>query len=199
MNNLLRENGLEPEQMLERTDGFSRQIAQLAAEIGLDLNNCQADHIALRINQQNLAESAHQQWLAYGDVISQAEINGRPIIVIEFFSPIRVGSWEVECLELPYPAKGKLYPQPGWEHIEFVISSEATTAEAYLDDLRSRFPELDSRWSRLETEGISTKLSSPKGEHERLANPTVAFKRDGVCIKLHPHSLKDVVQSEQLD
>jgi predicted metalloenzyme YecM len=43
------------------------------------------------------------------------------------------------------------------------------------------------------------KLSSPKGEGERLANPTVAFKHDNICIKLHPHSLKNIVASEQAD
>ncbi|QSA19814.1 VOC family protein, partial [Vibrio furnissii] len=45
--------------------------------------------------------------------------------------------------------------------------------------------------------GVKTKLSSPKGEGDRLNNPTVAFKWQGVCIKLHPHTLKTIVASER--
>lgn len=41
-------------------------------------------------------------------------------------------------------------------------------------------------------------MSSPKGDKERLANPTIAFKRDDVCIKVHPHGIKAVIASEQV-
>ncbi|GAL14478.1 protein yecM [Vibrio astriarenae] len=50
--------------------------------------------------------------------------------------------------------------------------------------------------SQLDELDIKMKLSSPKGEGERLNNPTVAFKHQGVCIKLHPHTLKAIVASE---
>ncbi|MDV7103125.1 VOC family protein [Vibrio sp. TH_r3] len=196
MDNSLTELGLTPEQMLAEVAPFVDKIHVLAGEIGLDLVDLQADHIALRINQHSLAEQAHQAWLDYGEVISSAQINGRPIIVYQLTSPIVIGCWQIECLELPYPAAGKVYPQQGWEHIEFVIPSNATTAEDFLQELMNKFPLMNKRWHALEQQGVKTKLSSPKGEGERLANPTVAFKKSGVCIKLHPHSLKNVVLSE---
>ncbi|WED25695.1 VOC family protein [Vibrio sp. DW001] len=196
MTNRLFECELTPEQMLKNVPQFSDKIIKLMQDIGLDLTTYQADHIALRINDYQLTEQAHDAWLEFGKVISSAYINGRPIIVLELNQSISVRDWTVECLELPYPAKGKHYPEQGWEHMEFVIPSEAKTAEEYLEELKFRIPKLNDMWDKMGLLGITTKISSPKGEDERLANPTVAFKRNEVCIKLHPHTLKRVVLSE---
>jgi len=197
MSNPLLTNDLQPSEMIKNVQDFATKVQALATDIGVDIQPLQADHIALRINEQKLAEVAHTEWLSYGRVISQAVINGRPIIVLEFTQPLEVAGWKIECLELPYPAAGKSYPREGWEHIEFVVESDSLTAEDFLMDLKSYAPVLDTEWEKLADKGIKTKLSSPKGEGERLANPTVAFKRDGICIKFHPHSLKKVVESEQ--
>ena len=144
-----------------------------------------------------LAKLAHQEWQKEGKVISNALINGRPIIVILFEQALNSHGWDIECLELPYPAPGKIYPEQNWEHVEFVVPSTAQTADDYLADLKKQFPDFAAQCERLSDLGIKTKLSSPKGEGERLNNPTVAFKWQGVCIKLHPHSLKNIVESEQ--
>lgn len=197
MSNALREAQLEPVQMIERLDVFMEKIEQLANLIHMDLAFAQADHIALRINETELAKSAHQAWSEYGSTISEAIINGRPIVVMAFDNPLKSRGWSVECLELPYPANGKIYPSQDWEHVEFVIPSHAQTADEYLADLKETYPQFASKFDSLAEQGIKVKLSSPKGEGERLNNPTVAFKYQGVCIKLHPHSLKKIVESEQ--
>lgn len=196
MPNHLFECELTPEQMLENLPDFMEKISRLASDIGIDLTGQIADHIALRINDEKLAHDAHQAWLNYGKVISSAIINGRPIVVLEFENQLSIQNWQIECLEIPYPAEGKSYPEQGWEHMEFVIPSQAKTADDYLADLKLAFPQFITSWEKMAEMGITTKLSSPKGENERLPNPTVAFKGHGVCIKLHPHSLKKVVMSE---
>ncbi|WP_414932038.1 VOC family protein [Vibrio europaeus] len=197
MTSQLQQAALLPSQMQQGLPEFISQIMTLADKLGLELSKYQADHIAMRINEPGLAMQAHQEWQAYGQVISQAQINGRPIVVIAFDTPLESHGWSFECLELPYPAQGKIYPKQGWEHVEFVVPSTAQTAEEYLADLKQQFPDFAAQWERLSELGIKTKLSSPKGEGERLNNPTVAFKWQGVCIKLHPHSLKKIVESEQ--
>ena len=189
--------GLMPVQMKSYLSDFMHKIQSLSELLHINLSSFQADHVALRINEPQLAKQAHNEWQKEARVISQAEINGRPIIVLLFNQPLECLGWEIECLELPYPASGKIYPQQSWEHVEFVVPSDAQTADEYLSDLKQQFPELAHNWSQLEQLGIKTKLSSPKGEGERLNNPTVAFKWNGVCIKLHPHSLKRIVESEQ--
>ncbi|MDR9825952.1 VOC family protein [Vibrio sp. FNV 38] len=188
---------LLPEQMIEDLPIFIGKIQHLADVLGLDLSAYQADHIALRINDTILAQQAREAWSLYGDEISQAQINGRPIIVSTFHQPLIAAVWSLECLELPFPALGKTYPQQGWEHVEFVVPSQAQTADDYLDDLKANFSRLNETIESLDMLDITMKLSSPKGDGERLNNPTVAFKHGGVCIKLHPHSLKAIVASEQ--
>ncbi|PJC85369.1 hypothetical protein CSW98_14330 [Vibrio sp. HA2012] len=197
MNEQLQDYGLTPEQMLSSLPVFGERVTDLLLQLGLDISECQADHIALRINSQALAELAHKAWKTKGNEISSTQINGRPIIIFKLTNSLSLAGWSVDCLELPYPAEGKIYPQQGWEHVEFVVSSKAGTADEYLAELKERFPELGKKWAFLSEMGIETKLSSPKGEGERLTNPTVAFKRDGMCVKLHLYSLEDIVHSEK--
>ncbi|MGF1737505.1 VOC family protein [Photobacterium satsumensis] len=191
----LEQKGLLPEQMLAELPAFMAKIERLAEQLGLSLAGYQADHIALRVNDWEIAEQLHQAWLAYGTEWSTNEINGRPIVVIGFDTPLSCGPWQIEALELPYPGE-KSYPQEGWEHVEFVIPSKAADTDALKVSLDQAFPELASQWDKLADKGIKVKASSPSGEKERLSNPTYAFKHDGVCIKLHPHSLKAVIESE---
>lgn len=197
MTTQLAEKRLTPELMIKDLDAFMVKIEALSSMLQLDLSLAQADHIALRINDRETAQQAHQAWSRYGQVISQAQINGRPIIVIEFDKALESRGWKIECLELPYPAEGKVYPTESWEHVEFVIPSHAETADAFLADLKHTYPDFAAQFEQLDEKGVKIKLSSPKGEGERLNNPTVAFKYQGVCIKLHPHSLKRIVESEQ--
>ncbi|RZP77507.1 VOC family protein [Vibrio vulnificus] len=197
MSNLLAEKRLTPQQMLEDLPGFMQKIESLVDLLQLDLSFAQADHIAMRVNENQTAQLSQQMWSEQGKVISQANINGRPIIVIAFDTPLASRGWKIECLELPYPAEGKAYPNEGWEHVEFVVPSHAQTAEDYLADLKHTYPAFGAQLSKLEELAVKVKLSSPKGEGERLNNPTVAFKYQGICIKLHPHSLKRIVESEQ--
>ena len=175
-----------------------QKIKQLSDLISLDLTTFQADHIALRINEQDLAICAHCEWQKHGTVISNACINGRPIIVLLFDEALLWGDWHIECLELPYPIEGKHYPEQTWEHVEFVIPSSAQTADEYLEDLQTKLPNFAKQYHSLSEFGVEVKLSSPKAEGERLPNPTIAFKWDNICIKLHPHSLREIIESEQL-
>ncbi|WP_322804156.1 VOC family protein [Vibrio alfacsensis] len=197
MTTQLIEKRLTPELMIQDLDAFMAKIENLASMLRLDLSFAQADHIALRIHDAETAKAAHQAWSQHGKVISQAKINGRPIVVIAFEQALESRGWKIECLELPYPAEGKSYPAESWEHVEFVIPSHAETADDFLADLKHTYPAFGERYEQLEEMGVKIKLSSPKGEGERLNNPTVAFKYQDICIKLHPHSLKRIVESEQ--
>ncbi len=174
---------------------FHQKITQLIALLEIDLDDFSADHLALRVSTQANAASLTQDWQKKGKLISSNIINGRPIVVIKLDKPLAFGHWCIECVELPYPSN-KSYPFEGWEHVEWVIPSKAQTVEAFLIDLFAVFPKLEKNWGRLGEQGISVKMSSPSGEGERLANPTIAFKYQGICVKLHPVSLASVIDSE---
>ena len=56
----LKQLGLHPEQMLADLPAFMNRIICLADELGISLSSCTADHIALRVNSQDIALELHQ-------------------------------------------------------------------------------------------------------------------------------------------
>ncbi|SHO55914.1 VOC family protein [Vibrio quintilis] len=194
MQYVLTQKRLTPELMCEDISGFTDKISQLCELLDMDLTELEIDHIAMRINDLDTTQAVHQVWMRQGQVISESLIHGRPIIVIELTQPLKLGQWQTKYLELPYPAEGKHYPVEGWEHVEFVIPSTALTADVFFAELCRKFPRMKDNAKK---HHIQIKQSSPQAEGERLVNPTIAFKWNHVCIKLHPNSLKDVIASEQ--
>ncbi len=198
MSTALRELNLSPEQLLADLPVFLTSLTALMETLSVDLTAYQADHIALRVNSWSVAEALHQAWLEYGEEWSNNEINGRPIVIIGLHQPLQFGQWQIEAIELPYPKSGKVYAKEGWEHVEWVIPhTHVDSLMAWETHLQRVFPTLNktpTEWGAL---GIKVKASSPSGDKERLANPTVAYNKDNVCLKLHPCSLKAVLDSEQ--
>ena len=101
----------------------------------------------------------------------------------------------VPYVELPYP-NDKVYPSEGWEHIELIIPGKATSIDELKRHSVEKVPQL-SQVINEESADIKVKFSSPKGDKERIPNPTIALKKNGICIKLHSSSIKDIIDSEQ--
>ena len=181
---------------------FEAKILSLLAKLDLADKKLECDHVALRVNSVASADALRQAFCQLGHIISDNQINGRCILIIELNTPLTLGEFSIPCVELPYPSD-KLYPQEGWEHIELVIPSQAQDCEILSQDLRLLCPRLTPLLSGEPlsdpSEPVHIKMSSPKGEQERLANPTIAFKYQDVCIKVHPHGIKAVIASEQVD
>ena len=166
---------------------FLQCLYDLMGRLGLDLNDLEVDHIAVRCHQNTTAERWKTGFLQHGVLLSEKEINGRPIALFDLTTPLQMGPWKISVVELPWPGE-KRYRHEGWEHIEIVLRGEeselATRALALCSD------------AGLSEPGISIKNSAPKGQGERLANPTLALSDGRVTIKFHPWSLKEIVESE---
>lgn len=203
------------EQLTQSWPAFEAQILALLETLDLADKALVCDHVALRVNSIASADALRDAFSCVGKIISDNIINGRTILIIELDTPLTLGQFSIACVELPYPSD-KVYPQEGWEHIELVIDSKATECDTLSQDLLALCPKLSallppeqaaepvlSRSPDLSSQGLASlagikiKMSSPKGDKERLANPTIAFKRDDVCIKVHPHGIKAVIASEQ--
>ena len=181
-------------QLIQSWDDFSKKVLQLVYRLGLDKLELNSDHCALRVNDLEHAQQLQHEFEQIGQVISNNMINGRPILIIELNQALILGSQTIDCVELPYPSD-KHYPTEGWEHIELVLPSSATNCQQLADELITKVPTLAAVING-ETD-IKIKMSSPKGAHERLANPTIAFKENGICVKVHLHHIKDIIASEQ--
>ncbi|GGE79437.1 VOC family protein [Shewanella carassii] len=180
-------------QLLADWQAFADKVMPLIERLGLErLNEC--DHAALRVNSVAAAEKLKAEFAQCGEIISENIINGRPILIIRLQQPLRLGQWQIPCVELPFPSD-KHYPEEGWEHLELVLPGGAQSCDELAEQLRTLCPRTQAALDG-DTE-IKLKASSPKGEAERLANPTLAFKAGGVCVKVHPHSIQAIIASEQ--
>lgn len=168
---------------------FERALLQLADTLGLDLSQFEADHIALRCNQNTTAEQWKKTLLTLGILISENQINGRTICLFSLNEKITVGPLNIDCVELPWPGQ-RFYPNEGWEHVELVLAGSPETlharALAYLSDQALASPH------------ITLKFSQPGSDKERLPNPTLAVSDGKTTIKFHPFSIRDVVASEHM-
>lgn len=185
---------------------FEAEILKLLDDLHLTALNLECDHVALRVNSIASADAIKHDLSAVGRVISDNQINGRSILIFALDTPLQLGCFSIDCIELPYPSD-KVYPQEGWEHIELILPSTAqdcstlaTLVSAQCPLLAPLLDETHSGDTALpipsELRQVKVKMSSPKGDKERLPNPTIAFKRGNVCIKLHPHGIKTVIASE---
>lgn len=167
---------------------FEQALQQFAERLGLDLSEHEADHVAVRCHQFATAERWKAGLLQMGSQFSEAMIKGRLICLFKLHQPLSVAGWQVDVIELPWPGE-KLYRHEGWEHVEIVLRGEPDTlgmrAMALLSDHALTQP------------GISFKTSAPKGENERLPNPTLAVTDGQTTIKFHPWRLEEIVASEQ--
>lgn len=179
---------VELQDLLTDLPYFEQKLANFAARLNLDLMQFSADHISLRCHQTATAQRWRTGLAHCGDLMSETLINDRVICLFDLAQPLVVGPWLIDCVELPYPGKTH-YPHQGWEHIELVLPGSPQT-------LRSRARALLP--AKL-PEGISEKFSSPQGEHERLANPTLAVSDGEITIKFHPYTLRQIVASERND
>ena len=182
------------QQLQSQWQSFAQNMLEYTAMLGLDDSDLVCDHVALRVNTVASAESLLAEWRKLGQVISDNVINGRPIYIIELDEPLLLGDWKIDCVELPFPGE-KQYPNEGWEHIELVLPSQATTTAQLQDEWYRAYPDLPSVLATHQE--IAVKCSSPKGERERLANPTIAFKCANLCVKVHTAGIKAVIASEQ--
>ncbi|SFM93157.1 hypothetical protein SAMN05216516_101394 [Izhakiella capsodis] len=166
---------------------FNQALALLADRLSLDLAVLEADHIALRCQQVSTAERWRSGFLQCGTLLSEKIINARPIALFELPLPLDVQGKDIYVIELPWPGE-KRYRHDGWEHVEFVLRGEA-------ESLGQRAMALFSDTGLIQP-GISFKTSAPRGECERLPNPTLGVTDGEVTIKFHPWSLKEILASE---
>lgn len=166
---------------------FTQALTELATRLGLDIAPLDADHISLRCHQNATAERWRTGLEQCGELLSETLINGRPICLFKLHEPMTVAHWQFKVVELPWPGE-KRYPHEGWEHIEIVLPGDPQSLNARALALLAD--------EGLSQPGIVVKTSSPKGERERLPNPTLAVSDGKVTIKFHPWSIEEIVASE---
>ncbi len=174
---------------------FERKIQQIAEIARIDLSQYQIDHLAVRMNSDELAQQWKAMLLTGSTLLKESEVNGRPIGLFTLNQPVHFCGQAVSVIELPFP-KGKTYPEEGWEHIELVVPMlDGESVEQWCK-------RVDSQFFLQNNPELKIKISQPQVEGERLPNPSVAISlrnatyQNFCCLKLHPYDITTIVRSE---
>jgi predicted metalloenzyme YecM len=130
------------------------------------------DHLCFRSDSAESYESLKKEFLNFGKLLIESEVNGRMISTFKLDEPVFYNDWMIDLIELPAPKKGKV-TRSGFEHIEVVCDMT--------------FPELIQRYSHVEldqkglTKDYNQELELCLGERN---------------IKFHHTSLESVVTLE---
>ncbi|PVX32995.1 hypothetical protein C8D76_11020 [Pasteurella langaaensis DSM 22999] len=176
---------------------FERAISDLGAEMKVNFAQYEIDHLAVRVNNCKDAEIWLTALTQCGKIFCDNVVNGRVIYLIELDEPLDFLGQKVSIIELPFP-KNKIYPQDGWEHIEFVVPFLLNES---IDEWQER---VITQFNLNYSQTLQLKVSAPKAEREQLPNPSIAVSfvdksLNHTTVKIHPYSIKTVVLSEQVN
>ena len=174
---------------------FELKIAQIAGIAQIDLSQYQIDHLAVRMNSDEVAHQWKAMLLTGSTLLKESEVNGRPIGLFTLNQPLHFCGQAVSVIELPFP-KSQSYPEEGWEHIELVIPMQEN------ENVEQLCKRVDSQFFLQNNPELKIKISQPQAEGERLPNPSVAISlrnatyQNFCCLKLHPYDITTIVRSE---
>ncbi|MBS1985039.1 MAG: VOC family protein [Bdellovibrionales bacterium] len=131
------------------------------------------DHLCYRVETLTAYHERQREWSAHGRRLGEALIDGRPIATYRFDQPLRVGTRDIYCIEIPAPKSGARFAE-GFEHAEFVIPDSFANFMAQHPHL-----EFDLR-----------------GIHKSV-NPELILPLGEICAKFHHQSLESIIALEQ--
>ena len=151
-------------------DQFSRNLRSAMGAISFA--GLTPDHLCYRVATREEYEIKKRELLLENELLTEAEIRGRPIATFRLVKPLRFDGHEIELLELPAPKVGQTFIT-GFEHVEYVLREPFKT---YLD----AHPEL-----------------RPLAEiRENPFNPEMTFTFGDYGVKLHYAPLDEVIALE---
>ena len=134
------------------------------------VQNYPLDHICYRTGSMVQYADLKNKINQIGELLTESNINGRPIATYKLFEPIIFKERKIYLVELPSPKPASFYPM-GYEHVEFVIDET-------LENFISRYPAIN-----FDKKGMSKKI-----------NPDVRIKFDGFSVKFHLYDLEYVIK-----
>ena len=179
------------ENLQSDTEKFSERILEALKMLGItEASSALAiDHACIRLSSAEKAEQLVFETTENGQIISLAEVNGRPIYIVELKQPVSILGKPVQALEIPHPKPEQKY-QEGWEHVEFVLPEAENTPEGIEKAFFEQFPNLSKDQLIQQCE---FKVSEPHSETDQLANPTISLKINGIGLKFHAQPIQKVV------
>jgi predicted metalloenzyme YecM len=146
---------------------FAESLIIESRRLGLNLNDMMIDHLCYRTASESSYLATCKTILndspLRGELLSEAQINGRPISTFRLSKPIFVEGFNIECLEVPSPKQATPY-RDMFEHFEVVTTQP-------LDQLKTAHTKLlfegEYNWGELNSE-LSLKTNKGKIKFHHL-------------------------------
>lgn len=158
------------EQILGPITPFLDRLFEHLQEDEIEVSQFELDHICYRVETLQRYQELVQQLSPLGDLLTETMIGGRPISTFKLLTPIEYQDRTIYCLELPAPKVGSPYLE-GFEHAEFVIDVP--------------FAEFMNKYSKCKFK--------MKGM-QKVVNPEISRKYDGISVKFHHHPIEYVIK-----
>lgn len=151
---------------------ISQQLAHLD-QLGMLPHIREIDHVCYRVADMQTYDSLKRTISGSAALLTETNVNGRPIAVYRLHAPLVIGDFSVSLFELPAPKPGRPY-QEGYEHIEAVVSES-------LPVFRDLFPATTFEVANMHA----------------AVNPDIQITTPSGVVKFHNQSLADVIAAEQ--
>jgi predicted metalloenzyme YecM len=86
------------------------------------------DHLCYRVDSLIRYEELKNNFLTFGKLLIESDVNGRPIATFKLHSCIHYKEWSIDVVELPAPKLSKPTKE-GFEHIEIVCDKSFSELE----------------------------------------------------------------------
>ncbi len=160
------------------TQKFVEGILTELDKLDLPWREGSIDHLCYRVSSYQRYAEMKSSLLKFGYSLTEAEVNGRPIICFKLFKPIKISFAnkiiEIPIVELPAPKSGSS-TQEGLEHIEIFTGYEPAL-------LQNKFPHLP--WKM---KGLSKTIN---------AELELEFSAQQTAVKFHKDSIEQVINQE---
>ncbi|MEO5668622.1 MAG: VOC family protein [Bdellovibrionota bacterium] len=141
-------------------------------KMGFEFQTLQPDHLCLRVATLEEYSAAKNLVATAATLLTETDVNGRPIASYRLHEPFVSKRGPVEILEIPSPKDGSFYPY-GFEHAEFVIKES-------FESFKMKHPSLNFR-----------------GRQDRVLNPELSLKTACGVAKFHTSTLARVIEIEE--
>lgn len=103
----------------KQIDPFLDALFLRLAQTEIPFQAMELDHICYRVETQARYAHLHRYLASKGELLSEKNINGRPICTFKLHQAIQYQDRLIDLVELPSPKEGSPY-QEGFEHVELV-------------------------------------------------------------------------------
>lgn len=114
---------------------FLKSLLKELTDIGMDLSDKIIDHLCYRVENEHQYESLKDDLAKIGTLLTEANVNGRPISTYQLHEPLKYQSHSISLIELPAPKSGTCY-KLGFEHAEVVIRQHLSSIEKQYPHLK---------------------------------------------------------------